>query len=134
MNDPMVESLVQTRTLLRQNAVGHRNAGSTEQVEPFAGMFRIGISCADKYASDASGDDCLRARRCPPVSRAGFESDIEGSTFRAMRVRGSITERFDFCVRLAGTTMPTATHDLATLDHHRSNHWIGRGQAVPTLR
>jgi len=93
-------------------------------------MFWIRIGCADDDASDAGGDDGIRARRRATVCATGFECDVKRRAARIVTAFVRAAKRLDFRVRQARAPMPAASDDFAAFHQHRADHWIRRSRAV----
>ena len=93
-------------------------------------MSRVRVCGSYDYVFDSSANDRVGARRRAAMSRAWFKRDEESCSFRFVTTPFAIQQRFNFCVRLAGTAMPAAPDNFSGLYQNRSDHGVGRSFAV----
>ena len=126
----MVERFVQSHCLRFQNAGGHLNSGSLEQLQSFSRMIWIWVDGGHDNLTNASANDGIRARRRAPVGTARFQSDVQLRSVNLCASAARVIQRFNFRVRFARPAMPATTNDLAGFHQNRAHHWIRRGLPI----
>src|SRR6266516_1990137 len=85
-NNPLVERLVKSRTLISQNALSHFDASISQLHDAFAGVARIYVSCADHHVFDSSLNYRISARSSAPCRRTRLQSNVQCGASRHTRI------------------------------------------------
>ena len=120
--DVVKERTVKGITFCPKKIFLHLNARCSQDSCPFASYFGIGVTGTDDHFGNACFQKGFCAGRCLAVVTAGFQCDIDGSTFRA---GAAVCQSVPLCVESAKTCVPAFADDFAVLDNDRAHQWVG---------
>jgi hypothetical protein len=123
----MIEGLIQPHGLVPQQPGADTKTGTPKNPEPSSRMGRIRIRGRHHDVSNARNLDGIRARRCPSVSAARFESDVKGGTACVLTTLLRVLEGFNLGMQPASAMMPAFADDATLFDQNGSDNRIGGG-------
>ena len=112
---------------MRAGPDDHFDAGGPKPRKALTGDQRIGV-CDRRYdARDAGGNQRITTRPCPPVMRAGFQSDPGSCASCGGPARARIAQSHDFSMGTAGLLgVAEPYHRSAGIGQNRTHCRIGR--------
>jgi hypothetical protein len=118
-DNPLVESLVELRAFIGQNALPHLHTGISQLRETVAAVPRVYVDCSDHHASNASLEYRVCARSSAPSRGTRFQRNVERASCRYGRTE--IAQTLNFSVIAARLSMMSFRHYSIVNDEHCAN-------------
>src|SRR6267143_1036057 len=120
--NPFVESLINLRALIGQNAVSYFDARTSQLHNPFAGVTRIYIDRAENHVSDSRLEYRVCTRSSASFCGARLESHVQRRASR--HTCTEMAKAFNLSVIAAGPSMVSSCHDSVTDDENSANRGV----------
>jgi hypothetical protein len=123
------ERFIQSKTSLRQYSFIHPDSLPSKVLGSTTADPRIGITASYHHPTNPALNNCLSAWRSPASMVTRLKGHIQGS---GLCFAASILQSMDLGVRGTCFFVVALPHHLASLDHYRAHHGIGRSKSNTT--
>jgi hypothetical protein len=126
-DNPLVENLIESRAIFRQNTLSHFHTRFSQLDDASAGVPRVYVNRADDDVFDSCGEYRTCAWSSAPRGRARLQSNVQ----RRLRWHGrtEISETLDFRMIAPSFPMVSFGYHSIVYDQHRSHSRIRAGLA-----
>jgi hypothetical protein len=132
MNNPVIKSFIQPRTILRQDTGQHSDSHPPQNFKTVTRVFRIWVGSANDDSFNSRRFNGTSARRRAPLRATRLQRHVKRRRARIVSALFGVPKRFNFRVRQSRALMPAASDNLTAANQNSAHHRVGRRRAKAT--